>query len=161
MDIKLVRELVSIMNANSLLELEIEEKGVTIRLRKAGDKVEKEIVAIPSAVPMPVGNGAPLAPPAVEPAPPPVPAAPEGPSPETITSPMVGTFYRAPSPDADPFVAVGDAVDVDTTIGIIEAMKIMNDIPAGKKGVIREFLVIDHESVEYGQPIAVLESVEE
>ena len=74
---------------------------------------------------------------------------------------MVGTFYRAPSPDADPFVSVGNAVETDTTIGIIEAMKIMNEIPAGKQGVIREFLVIDHESVEYGQPIAVLEPVEE
>jgi acetyl-CoA carboxylase biotin carboxyl carrier protein len=72
---------------------------------------------------------------------------------ELITSPMVGTFYRAPSPEADPFVQVGDRIESDTVLCIIEAMKVMNEIPAGRAGVVREILVDNGESVEFGQPL--------
>ncbi len=72
---------------------------------------------------------------------------------EVITSPMVGTFYLAPSPEADPFVRAGDRVQADTVLGIIEAMKVMNEIPAGKSGVIQEILVENGGSVEFGQPL--------
>lgn len=75
---------------------------------------------------------------------------------ETIDAPMIGVFYRRPAPGAEPFVAPGDHVEADTTIGIIEIMKLMNPITAGKSGVIGEFLVEDGEAVEFGQPIATL-----
>ncbi len=74
-----------------------------------------------------------------------------------VRSPMVGTFYRAPAPGAAPFVEVGQAVQPDATVCIIEVMKLMNSIVAGVRGVIREILVGDAEAVEYGQPLVVLE----
>lgn len=72
---------------------------------------------------------------------------------ETITSPLVGTFYRAPAPDADPFVEVGEQVTDDKVVCIVEAMKVMNEIKAEMKGEISEVLVEDGESVEFGQPL--------
>lgn len=75
---------------------------------------------------------------------------------EEITSPMVGTFYASPSPDADPFVKVGDAVTEDTVIGIVEAMKVMNEIKAGKAGTIKEILVDNAHPVEFGTKILTL-----
>ena len=74
-----------------------------------------------------------------------------------VRSPMVGTFYRAPAPGAVPFVEVGEAVQPDATVCIIEVMKLMNSISAGARGVIREILVEDAAAVEYGQPLVVLE----
>jgi acetyl-CoA carboxylase biotin carboxyl carrier protein len=74
-----------------------------------------------------------------------------------VRSPMVGTFYRAPVPGAAPFVEVGQAVGPDATVCIIEVMKLMNSIPAGARGVIREILVDDATAVEYGQQLVVLE----
>ena len=75
-----------------------------------------------------------------------------------ITSPMVGTFYRASSPEAEPFVTEGDSLKPDTVLCIIEAMKVMNEIPAGVTGVIREILVKNGESVEFGQPLFRIEA---
>ncbi|TXG26216.1 acetyl-CoA carboxylase biotin carboxyl carrier protein, partial [Burkholderia territorii] len=81
------------------------------------------------------------------------PAAPQG---HVVTSPMVGTFYRAPSPGADPFVQVGDSVKEGQTICIIEAMKLLNEIESDKAGVIKEILVENGQAVEYGQPLFVI-----
>lgn len=75
----------------------------------------------------------------------------------TIDSPTVGTFYRAPAPDAKPFVEIGSKVTSDTVVCIIEAMKVMNEIKAEKSGVIKEILVENAQAVEYGQPLFVLE----
>lgn len=75
----------------------------------------------------------------------------------TIDSPTVGTFYRAPSPDAKPFVEIGSKVTSDTVVCIIEAMKVMNEIKAEKSGVVKEILVENAQAVEYGQPLFVLE----
>jgi acetyl-CoA carboxylase biotin carboxyl carrier protein len=74
-----------------------------------------------------------------------------------VRSPMVGTFYRAPVPGAAPFVELGQKVEADATVCIIEVMKLMNSIPAGVRGVVREILVADAQAVEYGQPLVVLE----
>ena len=74
-----------------------------------------------------------------------------------VTSPLVGTFYRAASPEAESFVKVGDTVAEDSVIGIIEAMKVMNEIKAEKSGVIKEILVENGQPVEYGQPLLVIE----
>ncbi len=76
-----------------------------------------------------------------------------------IEAPMVGTFYRAPSPEADPFVEVGDIVKKEDTLCIIEAMKLMNEIDAEVKGKIIEILVEDGEAIEYGQPLFVIEKI--
>ena len=75
----------------------------------------------------------------------------------TIDSPLVGTLYRAPSPDAAPFVKVGDKVNADTVVCIVEAMKVMNEIKAEKSGVIRDILVENGSAVEFGQPLFVIE----
>lgn len=74
----------------------------------------------------------------------------------TIDAPMIGVFYRRPAPGADPFVQPGDTVSADTTIGIVEIMKLMNPITAGKAGVLGEFLVEDGQAVEFGQPLVTL-----
>ena len=74
-----------------------------------------------------------------------------------VTSPMVGTFYRASSPEAEPFVKEGDHVELDTVLCIIEAMKVMNEIPAGVSGLVREILRKNGESVEFGQPLFLIE----
>lgn len=74
-----------------------------------------------------------------------------------VEAPMVGVFYRSPSPGADPFVSDGDAVEADTTIGILEVMKMMNPITAGAAGRITTFAVADGEAVEFGQPIAYVD----
>lgn len=77
---------------------------------------------------------------------------------ETIDAPMIGVFYRRPSPGAEPFVQPGDRVEADTTIGIIEIMKLMNPVLAGKSGVLGEFLAEDAEAVEFGQPLVSITS---
>jgi acetyl-CoA carboxylase biotin carboxyl carrier protein len=74
-----------------------------------------------------------------------------------VRSPMVGTFYRAPAPGERPFVEVGQVVEAEATVCIIEVMKLMNSIPAGKRGAVREILVADAQAVQYGQPLIVLE----
>ncbi len=93
------------------------------------------------------------APAAVVAAPAPAPAAPAVPAGDTIDAPMIGVFYRRPSPGADEFVKPGDTVTAETTIGIIEIMKLMNPVVAGKAGVLGEFLVDDSNPVEFGQPL--------
>ena len=77
---------------------------------------------------------------------------------DTIDAPMIGVFYRRPSPGAEPFVEPGQRVEPDTTIGIIEIMKLMNPITAGKSGIVTEFLVTDAEAVEFGQALATIDT---
>ena len=74
-----------------------------------------------------------------------------------VRSPMVGTFYRAPAPGERPFVETGQLVEAETTVCIIEVMKLMNSIPAAARGVVREILVADAQAVQYGQPLIVVE----
>jgi acetyl-CoA carboxylase biotin carboxyl carrier protein len=74
-----------------------------------------------------------------------------------VRSPMVGTFYRAPAPGERPFVELGQVVEADATVCIIEVMKLMNSIPAGARGTVREIMIADSQAVEYGQPLIVLE----
>jgi acetyl-CoA carboxylase biotin carboxyl carrier protein len=105
--------------------------------------------------PAPVA-AAPAAPVAAAPAAPAAAPAAAAPA-KTIDSPLVGTFYRAASPDSDAFVNVGDRVTADTVIAIIEAMKVMNEIKAEKSGVIKEILVENGQPVEFGQPLFVIE----
>jgi len=148
--------LARIMNAHDIAEIEITADGMSLKLRKADGMVTvkraPEAVGLVEALP--------------EEEPPRAKAAPE-PKGEvtarenriTITAPMVGTFYRAPAPDADPYVEIGDTVSPGQVVCIIEAMKIMNEIQAEVRGRVLEILVENAEPVEYGQPLFVLETL--
>ena len=150
MDDKQLRELMQYLASSNFSELEIERDGFKLRLVK--EKPQPIVVEAPQAV-------APVAPspaaaqghavPAV------AVAAPEAvdESLEVIASPMVGTFYRSPNPNADPFVEVGDVVEVGQVIGIVEAMKLMNEIEADRGGEIVEIPVSNGQPIEYGETI--------
>lgn len=147
MDVDELKRLISLMNDNDLVELEYEEDGKKVRLRKANDNA----VALPVPIP-----AAPVAHPSAA-ARPSEPGAPREAPPKAdlveIKSPLVGTFYRAPRPDAEPYVVEGDAIAEDRIVCLIEAMKVMNEIKAEVRGVVQEVLVKNGEPVEFGQPL--------
>ena len=152
MDLKDIKVIVDLMKKNAVSEFELEEGDFKIKLKREsgrgrkGDKAAEApvIVQAPMAASMPV--------PAAIPAPEPVVPAP-APTGLEVKSPMIGTFYRRPSPDAEPFAEVGAAVEPDTVVCIIEAMKVMNEIKAEISGVVTEILVEDSRPVEFGQPL--------
>lgn len=146
-----IRELVKLMDEYHLSEVKVENGDNNIYLRRGDNTVAA--AAAPVIIPAPAVPVAAAAAPAAAPAAPAAPAVPA----VTIDSPLVGTFYKAASPDAAPFVQVGDRVNPDTTLCIIEAMKVMNEVKAEKSGVIKEILVENGQPVEYGQPMFVLE----
>ena len=150
MTIKEIEALGRMMKEYDLSELKVELKDCNVSLRRGEKTVAPPVVVAPAPV-----AAAPVAAPAAPVAPAAVPAA-AAPA-KTIDSPLVGTFYRAASPDADAFVNVGDRVTADTVIAIIEAMKVMNEIKAEKSGVIKEILVENGQPVEFGQPLFVIE----
>ena len=147
MTLEEIRDILKLMEEHELSEFQLERDGVKLKLRKGG--VVEEAQTAPRALP---------APPVQETASPDAAAAAkeESESITEISSPMVGTFYRSPSPDSDSFVKVGDQVDEDTTICIIEAMKVMNEIKAELKGKIQRILVEDATPVQYGEPLFVV-----
>ncbi|HEX7446260.1 MAG TPA: acetyl-CoA carboxylase biotin carboxyl carrier protein [Pirellulales bacterium] len=143
-DVGRIRRLVELMNEHDLTEIDLRNAAVRIRLRKGHEPL---LASMPPAV----QHAAPVsaAPPAAgQPS-----AASEGEHIVAIKSIMVGTFFAAPSPEAAPFVKVGDRVGPDTTVCIIEAMKVFNEIPAGVSGKVVAVLVESGEPVEYGQPL--------
>jgi len=150
-DIEQVRELVRLMVDNELSELDITEGESKIKLRR-GASGEVIMAAPPMPGAQPVAAVAPAPPPAPGPASPAPAAEATKDEPELIeiTSPMVGTFFAAESPEAGPFVAVGDTVSADTVVCIIEAMKVMNEIKADCAGQIAEVCVANAQPVEYG-----------
>jgi len=146
MEMEELKTLIEFMDEHALAELEVEQEGKKIRLVKFGSA--REVAAMPAFIPTVAA-----APAAAQPQ-----AAPEPPANiREIKAPMVGTFYRAPSPDSDPFVEVGASVNPDTTVCIIEAMKVMNEIRAELSGKIVEVLVDNGQPVEYGQPLFKVE----
>jgi acetyl-CoA carboxylase biotin carboxyl carrier protein len=142
-DVRRIRRLVELMKEHDLAEIDLREGPMRIRLRRAGETV------VTSLEPRPVA-AAPSAAPA-KPAPAPAPAAEEKLA--VIKSPMVGTFYSASSPESPPFIKVGDHVGPESTVCIIEAMKVFNEIPAETSGKIVAVLVENGEPVEFGQPL--------
>jgi len=150
---QLIQELIMVMEGSRLSELEVEVEGARIRLQKESAKTKPEVVAVTA----PVVNG----PPVVANPGPVATTAPAAAEPRTeykhIAAPMVGTFYAASAPDADPYVEVGDMVDEDTVVCIIEAMKVMNEIKAEMEGKVVEVLVNNGEPVEYGQPLFLID----
>lgn len=154
MDLRKLKTLIDLVSESNISELEITEAEGKVRIVKA---VPAAAVTAPAATPV-----APITVQAPAPLPEPAAAAPAAASPaplqgHVIKSPMVGTFYRAPSPGAKPFVEVGQAVKEGDPVCIIEAMKILNEIEADRAGVIKEILVENGQAVEYGQPLFVLE----
>ncbi len=141
MNLKELKEMVELMNENGLAELELERDGMTIKLKKAQDpSVHPVAYSIPAIPARPVSEGLASAAPAV----------PAG-NLKDIKSPMVGTFYRAPSPEAAPFVEIGQAVEVGQVVCIVEAMKLMNEIKSDVRGKVIELCVDNAEPVEFGQ----------
>ena len=141
-DLGKVKELIQLMIDNNLVEVEIEEGDSKISLKRpnpAAQVVTQVPMAAPMAVPTAPAASVPVA----------APASDEGLV--EVTSPMVGTFYSAPSPDSDPFVSVGDAVKADTVVCIVEAMKVMNEIKSEVTGTIAEVMCKAGEAVEFGQ----------
>ncbi len=144
MDLRKIRTLLQLMNENDLAEMELEEDGMKIKFSKG------MITTVPASPAMIAAPGA-VAPAAPAPA-----VATEAPVEEeghVITSPMPGTFYTAPSPDQPAFVKVGDTVDPDTVICIVEAMKVMNEIKAECSGKVVEMYVQNADPVEFGKPL--------
>ncbi len=147
MDLKDIKTVIEIMRKNSISEFEMENQGFKIRLKRGANVIGLPPTCDESA-PAPVYAAIPSAVPTSLPA-----AAPVLNADAEIKSPMIGTFYRAPSPESAPYVEVGTEVGPDTVVCIIEAMKVMNEIKAEVKGVISKVLVDNAKPVEYGQPM--------
>lgn len=150
MDIRKIKKLIELLEESGIAELEIQEGEDSVRISRYGQSAPAMVAAAP--VPAPAPAAAPVA--AI---PEPAAEAPASFSGHEVKSPMVGTFYRAPSPGAKPFVGIGDSVSAGDTICIIEAMKILNPIEADKSGTIKAILVDNAEAVEFEQPLFVIE----
>ena len=148
MNIKEIKEMINLMNENNLSELEVEKDGMKVRLKRQGKEqdsaqqpariiVEKEKVAQVEEQKAAIQGAAEKL--------------------LQIKSPMVGTFYKAPSPESPPFVDIGDEIEVGQIVCIVEAMKLMNEIKSDIKGKIKEIFVESGQAVEFGQLMFVLE----
>ena len=147
MDIRKVKKLMELLEESGMSEIEIKEGEESVKISRYGNSpapshsfVQQQaptslppVVAAPAIVDEPSNVG------------------------QSLTSPMVGTYYSAPSPTAKPFVTIGQHVKQGDTIGIVEAMKIMNQIEAEKSGTVLQILVKDGEAVEFGQPLIIVE----
>jgi len=151
MELEQIRAIIAMMKENDLSEFSMEQDGLKIRIKRGPEGLQQTVTLPPpvstAPVSIPVVTGAPAI--ASSSA---TPAA----GVEHITSPMVGTFYRAASPDAPPYVEVGQQVDPETVVCIIEAMKVMNEIKAEMTGVITEILAENAKPVEFGQKLFVV-----
>jgi acetyl-CoA carboxylase biotin carboxyl carrier protein len=151
MDIKEIKAVIDLMRKNSLTEFEYEKDGTKIRIQRGPDGKPQVFTTTPSLASTPVLVPVPSAiPTATAPIPAPAPVAESLPS---INSPMVGTFYGSPAPDAPPYVSVGTVVTPESVVCIIEAMKVMNEIKAEMSGTITEILVESGKPVEFGKPL--------
>ncbi|MFI9653736.1 acetyl-CoA carboxylase biotin carboxyl carrier protein [Guyparkeria sp. GHLCS8-2] len=149
MDIRKVKKLIELLEESGVAEIEIKEGEESVRIsRQSPQQPQMMHAAAPAHAPHPAAPA-----PSGEPAPSQAPEA----SGKTINSPMVGTFYRASSPDSSAFVEVGTTVNKGDTICIIEAMKMFNQIEAEVDGTIKEILVENGQPVEYDQPLFVIE----
>ena len=147
MDIRKVKKLMELLEESGMSEIEIKEGEESVKISRYGNSPAPSHSFVQQQAPTSV---------------PPVVAAPaivDEPSTvgQSLTSPMVGTYYSAPSPTAKPFITIGQHVKQGDTIGIVEAMKIMNQIEAEKSGTVLQILVKDGEAVEFGQPLIIVE----
>ncbi len=149
MDLKEIKAIIDLMKKNSLSEFELEQKDFKIKLKRGSEGAPDDAgLVLPRMAPLPVASLPVHAAPAATV----TPAAPTTPEAE-IKSPMIGTFYRSPAPDAAAYVDVGVEVGPDTVVCIIEAMKVMNEIKAETRGIITAMLAENAKPVEFGQPL--------
>ncbi len=155
MNIKEIKEIINLMNENNLTEIEVEKEGLKLRLKKgAGGEIIMEDLRpkrVPGAVPPAVSAAVPSAPAEA------MPAVDSGKKTIEIKAPMVGTFYRAPSPESPPLVEINQNIEVGQVVCILEAMKLMNEIKADIKGKVVDILVDNAEPVEFAQPLFLIE----
>ncbi|MGO1296657.1 MAG: acetyl-CoA carboxylase biotin carboxyl carrier protein [Vibrio sp.] len=149
MDIRKIKKLIELVEESGVAELEISEGEESVRISR---NTAAPAPVHYTAAPAPVAPAAPAAQPAAS-----TPAPVAQPAGHQVLSPMVGTFYGAPSPDASPFVTVGQSVKVGDTLCIVEAMKMMNQIEADKAGVVTAVLLEDGQPVEFDQPLIIIE----
>ena len=145
MDIRKVKKLIELLETSDIAEIEIKEGEEAVRISRSSSVMTTVVAPAPAAAPAPST----------------VAAAEEKPVPHTtsghvVSSPMVGTFYRSPSPSSPPFVEVGTHVKAGDVVCIVEAMKMMNQIEAEKAGIIEAILVNDGEPVEFDQPLVTI-----
>ncbi len=148
MDIRKIKKLIELLDESGVAEIEIKEGEESVRISRqqsafAAAPAPVQAIAAPAAAAAPAAEEAPAAEPEI--------------SGHKITSPMVGTFYRAASPGATPFTEVGQTVSEGDTLCIIEAMKILNQIEADKSGTVKAILVENGQPVEFGQPLFIIE----
>jgi acetyl-CoA carboxylase biotin carboxyl carrier protein len=146
-DQQLIRDLAGILNDTNLTEIEVELGDLKVRVSRQSQAVHAV------AAPLPISASVAAVPTQVAA----IPAAMADPSKNAVPSPMVGTAYLAPSPDAKPFVEIGQTVKEGQTLLIIEAMKTMNQIPSPRGGTVTAILIEDAQPVEYGMPLVVIE----
>jgi acetyl-CoA carboxylase biotin carboxyl carrier protein len=153
MELKEIKKIVEMMTENDLAEFLLEEEAFTLQLKRGTAGITQvvsaphQMMAAPAAAPVAVSAAAPVAAPVVN----------ENAGLIEIKSPMVGTFYRSPSPDADSFVQIGQDVSSETVVCIIEAMKVMNEIQSEVKGKIKKILVDNATPVQFGQALFLVE----
>ena len=157
MDIKEIKGIIDLMRKNGLSEFEYEKDGTKIRIRRGPDGEPQVMATSPGLIPtpavLPVSASVPVAVAPAVPLPAASATAPAASTLPSINSPMVGTFYSSPAPDAPPYVEVGAMVNAETVVCIIEAMKVMNEIKAEMSGTIVEVLAESGKPVEFGKPL--------
>ena len=154
MDIRKIKKLIELVEESGITELEVQEEEGTVRISRAAPAVAPAAVQYAAAPVVATPAAAPAQAPAVAT---PAPAASDELSGHLVRSPMVGTFYRSPSPEAKAFVEVGQSVKVGDALCIVEAMKMMNRIEADKAGVVKAILINDGDAVEFDEPLIVIE----
>lgn len=152
MNLKEIKDMINLMNENNLVELEVEKDGMRIKLKRSSPETAETLRAQPfeyraESIPTPRASEAPAS------------EKESAKNIKEIKSPMVGTFYRAPSPEAAPFVEAGQVVEVGQVVCIVEAMKLMNEIKSEIRGKIVEVAVENAEPVEFGQTLFVIEPI--
>ncbi|MCG6857004.1 MAG: acetyl-CoA carboxylase biotin carboxyl carrier protein [Salaquimonas sp.] len=145
-DQELIRDLAALLKETDLSEIEVEQDDFRVRVVRHIQPQPIQVAAPSAAVKAPVAEDEK-----------PAQAADPSKHPGAVTSPMVGTAYHSPAPDAKPFVTVGDAIKSGQTVMIVEAMKTMNQIPAPNSGTVTAILVEDGQPVEYGEPLLIIE----
>lgn len=155
MDIRKIKKLIELVEESGITELEVQEEEGTVRISRAAPVIASAAVQYAAApVVAPTPAAAPAQVPAAATS---APAASDELSGHLVRSPMVGTFYRSPSPEAKAFVEVGQSVKVGDALCIVEAMKMMNRIEADKAGVVKAILINDGNAVEFDEPLIVIE----
>lgn len=144
MDLRKLKKLIDLVQESGISELEVTEGEEKVKIVKSGSQAVTTTAAAPASALAPVHAPEPTAAPAAVPG-------------HVVKSPMVGTFYRSPSPGAKAFIEVGDTVKSGDTICIIEAMKLLNEIECDKDGIIKAILVENGQPVEYGEPLVVID----